>query len=234
MNTDQLITAAINQTLRNELPMVILTPDKHIIYANQPFADALGYTTEELVQLSHPDLCFSTFTEHPYYQTFWQQLLTGHAMQERTLRKAKDGHKVFFETTYTPYYDENGMITAIVNVSFNFNERAIELNQVFQTIKGFTDQINDIANNGTKQISDTITDVTKTQAFTTKNKVTSDTLLRETEQANDIITVIQDVAHQTRMLAVNSAIEAARLNEHGGSFTVISKEIRTLSNQVRE
>lgn len=234
MNTQQIIDHALQTTIGTMVPTIVLNPHKEIIFANQAFADALAYDISELLTLTHQDLCFATYTEHPQYQIFWNTILGGQQFQEQILRKTKDGNKVFFEALYSPITNELGEVSAIVCLAFNTTARAKHLGGILHEIKAFTNRVTTLATDGVEHIGSTLTGVNETQSFTAKNKATSTTLLHETEQANDIITVIQDVAHQTRMLAVNSAIEAARLNEHGGSFTVISQEIRKLSNQVRE
>lgn len=79
-----------------------------------------------------------------------------------------------------------------------------------------------------RKMSSTMSHISASVDSTSQNV---DQLATASEQIDQIITVIENIAAQTNLLALNATIEAARAGEAGKGFAVVAAEVKDLANQ---
>ncbi|MEL7184058.1 MAG: methyl-accepting chemotaxis protein, partial [Pseudomonadota bacterium] len=146
------------------------------------------------------------------------------ALSQTLAQITQTGHSVS-STAAELESSSTGMAKRAEQTAAAVEETSAAVAQITESIRQVVQNAN-AANDATHKVRDS---AERSRAVSDKTEAAISSMMEASGQIDRVVKVIEDIAFQINLLALNAGIEAARAGDAGRGFSVVASEVRALS-----
>jgi methyl-accepting chemotaxis protein len=108
------------------LAIIEFDPTGKILWANENFCNALGYSLDEIKGRHHSMFCDPAYVQTPDYKNFWAKLGRGEFDASEYKRIGKGGREIWIQASYNPVVTSGGRVKRVVKIATDITQAKLK------------------------------------------------------------------------------------------------------------